>query len=48
EAFLKEHLGALDEYNYYVVGASSFIKGMKELLVSNGIKPAQIKEDDYG
>ena len=48
EAFLKEHLGVLDEYNYYLVGASSFIKGMKELLISNGIKTSQIKEDDYG
>ena len=48
EILLKEHLGALDEYNYYLVGASSFIKGMKELLLQNGIKTSQIKEDDYG
>ncbi|NNF00158.1 MAG: NAD(P)-binding protein [Pyrinomonadaceae bacterium] len=48
EALVKEHLNDLEKYNYYLVGTSSFIKGMRELLVQYGIKTAQIKEDDYG
>lgn len=48
ENSLKEHLGILNEYHYYLVGASSFIKGMKEMLLSNRVKSSQIKEDDYG
>ena len=48
EPFLREHLGVLKEYNYYIVGATSFIKSMKGLLLPNGIKNSQIKEDDYG
>ncbi len=48
EAFLKEHLGDLKEYNYYIVGTSSFVNGMGELLLPNGVNSSQIKVDDYG
>ena len=48
EGLLMDRLGVLSEYNYYIVGTSSFIKGMRDLLLSNNIKNSQIKEDDYG
>jgi phytoene dehydrogenase-like protein/ferredoxin-NADP reductase len=48
ETFLKEHLSILENYSYYLVGTSSFIKSMRDLLLSNRIKNSQIKEDDYG
>jgi phytoene dehydrogenase-like protein/ferredoxin-NADP reductase len=46
--FLKERLGALKEYQYYIVGTTSFIRTMMELLHPTGVENSQIREDDYG
>ncbi len=48
EAFLKERLGELKEYSYYIVGATSFVDSMKGLLLPNGVGSSQLKVDDYG
>ncbi|MFT3823667.1 MAG: NAD(P)-binding protein [Chitinophagaceae bacterium] len=45
---LKHHLGDLQGYDYYLVGTSSFLTSMKQLLHKEGVAISKIKMDDFG
>lgn len=45
---LKQHLNDLQRYYYYLVGTSSFLASMKQLLNKEGVAIAKIKMDDFG
>ncbi len=48
ETLLKENLGNLDDFKYYLVGTKSFIKAMQEILIHNNVNIDKIKVDDFG
>ena len=48
ETLLKENLGNLDDFKYYLVGTKSFVKTMQEILIKNNVNIDKIKVDDFG
>jgi phytoene dehydrogenase-like protein/ferredoxin-NADP reductase len=45
---LKSHLKDLGIFEYFLVGATPFLKTMKQILVNEGVDLLRIKEDDFG
>ena len=45
---LKSHLKDLGIFEYFLVGASPFLRSMKQILVNDGVDLSRIKEDDFG
>lgn len=48
ETLLKDKLGNLDDFKYYIVGTKSFLKTMQEILIKNNVNSDKIKVDDFG
>ncbi|MFM7090586.1 MAG: FAD-dependent oxidoreductase [Bacteroidota bacterium] len=48
ETLLKDKLGNLDDFKYYIVGTKSFLKKMQEILIKNNVNIDKIKVDDFG
>ncbi len=48
EAMLKDKLRNLNDFKYYIVGTSLFVKAMRSILDQNSILPEKIKVDDFG
>ena len=48
EILLKEKLGNLKDFKYYIVGTKSFVKTMQEILINNNVNIDKIKVDDFG
>ena len=48
ETFLKEKLGDLNDFRYYIVGTKSFVKSMRDILNNNSVNYDKIKVDDFG
>jgi len=46
--FLKVHLNDFNIFNYFLVGTTSFLNSMKQILINEGVDIAKIKEDNFG
>ncbi len=47
-ALLKSTVGSLDDKDFYIVGTAGFIRGMREILSSQQVRPESIIIDDFG
>jgi ferredoxin-NADP reductase len=45
---LKSKLASLDEFDYYLVGTSDFLRSMQELLDENGVDKSHVVMDNFG
>jgi ferredoxin-NADP reductase len=45
---LKRHLKDLNNYEYYLVGTTPFLKAMKLILMNEGVDLTKLNEDDFG
>jgi all-trans-retinol 13,14-reductase len=45
---LRRHLVELNNFDYYLVGTSDFLRSMERLLKTEGVNISKIKEDDFG
>ena len=48
DTLLKEELGNMKDFKYYLVGTKSFLKTMQEILIKNNVNIDKIKVDDFG
>ena len=45
---LTVYLKDFNKFNFMLVGTSSFLNTMKEILINEGVDQTKIKEDDFG
>lgn len=45
---LKSKLASLDDFDYYLVGTSNFLRSMQELLYENGVDESHVVIDNFG
>jgi Na+-transporting NADH:ubiquinone oxidoreductase subunit NqrF len=48
ETLLKDKLGNMKDFKYYLVGTKSFVNSMQEILINNDVTIEKINVDDFG